>query len=506
VDRERAIAYSELERESARLANGLRELGLRTGDRLGLWLPNVPAWLAMFFACARLGAIAVALNTRFKSHEVADVVGRSHCRLLVYWPGFRNVDFDGVLACCEAEALETLEAVVAYTEGGRAPQRINGKRVVPYAELLARPPLHENASRPDAGCILFTTSGTTSAPKFVLHDQQTVIRHARDVAVGFGYAEEGVKVLVTAPFCGAFGFCNATAAIAAGRPLVTYPTFDAREAASAVRRHGITHTNGTDEMFAQMLAAAPERQPFPSARFFGYAAFSPALADLPATAEARGLKIIGVYGSSELQALLARQDEAAPLPERALAGGRLVAAQAQVRARDPETGAVLAHGVAGELEFKAPSRMVGYFENEDATRAAFTPDGWFRSSDLGSTTADGGFVFVARLGDTLRLSGFLVSPAEIELVLQQHADVAAAQVVGAETAEGIKPVAFVIPKAGARLEEAALIGHCAARIARYKVPVRIQSLAEFPATPGANATKIQKSKLRELACSLLASQ
>ncbi|MGP1678181.1 MAG: AMP-binding protein [Burkholderiales bacterium] len=300
-----------------------------------------------------------------------------------------------------------------------------------------------------------------------------------------------------------FGFCNAMAAIAAGRPLVMYPGFDAQQAARAVQRHAITHTHATDEMIHQMLAAASEPQPFPSVRFFGYAAFSPALADLPARAEARGLRLVGLFGMSEVQALMARQSESAPLPERALAGGRPVAADAGVRTRDPDSGEVLAHGTAGELEFLVPSRMVGYYENEKANRAAFTDDGWFRSSDLGYTTADGRFVFIARLGDALRLSGFLVSAAEIEDVLQQHASVQVAQVVGVDTPAGVKPVAFVIPDPGADFDEQVLIAHCAARIAKFKVPLRVCALEAFPVTPGANATKIQKAKLRELAQELM---
>jgi fatty-acyl-CoA synthase len=112
-------------------------------------------------------------------------------------------------------------------------------------------------------------------------------------------------------------------------------------------------------------------------------------------------------------------------------------------------------------------------------------------------------VFIARLGDALRLSGFLVSPAEIEDVLLQHGSVESAQVVGADTAVGVKPVAFVIPKADAAFDEQALIAHCAARIAKFKVPLRIAAIESFPVTPGANATKIQKAKLRELAQELL---
>jgi fatty-acyl-CoA synthase len=502
LDRDRPVPYADLARESACVAQGLRELGVRAGDRVGLWLPNVPAWLAVLVACARLGAIAVALNTRFKSHELSDIVARSLCRVVVLWPGFKNIDFLGTLAQCPSAALEAVSALVAYTEEAAVPERIADKPVHRYQGLLERPPLEEDASRPDAGCILFTTSGTTKAPKFVLHDQRTVIGHARNVARNFGYAEPGAKILVSAPLCGVYGFCNAMAALAAGRPLIMYPSFDAVECANAVRRHGVTHANATDEMIAQMLAATPETPAFPSARFFGFAAFSPALVDLPARAQARGLKLVGLYGSSELQALLARQSEAAPLPERGVAGGHPVSEETRVRTRDPDTGSLLAHGAAGELEFMAPSRMVGYFGDAAATRAAVTDDGWFRSGDLGYTSPEGRFTFIARLGDALRLSGFLVSPAEIEEVLQQHADVVMAQVVGVETAAGVKAVAFVIAKPG--FDEASVLAHCQARMARFKVPLRVRPLAEFPVTPGANATKIQKGKLRELARALLA--
>jgi fatty-acyl-CoA synthase len=175
-----------------------------------------------------------------------------------------------------------------------------------------------------------------------------------------------------------------------------------------------------------------------------------------------------------------------------------------VRARDPETGTIQAHGVAGELEVKAPSCMVGYYNDEAATLAAFTDDGFLRTGDLGYSTEDGGFVFLARLGDALRLSGFLVSPAEIEEVLQTHASVAGAQVVGVETPAGTKAFAFVILAPGAAFDERGLMAHCAGRIAKFKVPVRVQPIDAFPVTPGANATKIQKAKLRELAQAALA--
>jgi len=504
IDRDRPVTYAELDGEARRLASGLAALGVARGDRVALWLPNLPAWLACFFACARLGAIAVSVNTRFKASEVGDIVGRSGASVLVFWPDFRGIDFAAILADCDRGALRGIANIVAYDEADTVPARVLDREVVAYRVLVAGEPLDEARGGEDDGCVIFTTSGTTRAPKFVLHNQRTVIRHGIDVARDFGWGDPATRVLVTAPLCGVFGFANAMAALAAGQPLVMFPTFDARESASAVRRHAITHANATDEMISLMLDAAPEPRPFPSARWFGYAAFSPTHADLPARAAARGLNVVGLYGSSEVEALFARQREDAPLPERWQAGGKPVAPEAQVRACDPEAGGVLAHGAAGELQFTAPSRMVGYFGDEAATRAALTPDGFFRSGDLGYTTGDGRFVFLARMGDALRLGGFLVSPAEIEAVLAEHPSVAAAQVVGARTASGLKPVAFVIRAEGAAFDEAELVAHCAARMAKFKVPVRVEAIDAFPVTPGANATKIQKHRLREIAETLLA--
>jgi fatty-acyl-CoA synthase len=311
-------------------------------------------------------------------------------------------------------------------------------------------------------------------------------------------------MLLAPPLCGVYGFCSAMAALAARRPLVMRPAWDAAHAAQDIVTHRVTHANGTDEAVAQLLEQSPAQRPFPGVRFFGYAAFSPAHADIAERAQARGLTLVGLYGISEIQALFARQDENAPLGERAAAGGRPVSATARVRARDPESGRILAHGEPGELEFDAPeSRMVGYFGNPDATAGALSQDGYYRSGDLGCTQPDGRFMFHSRMGDALRLGGFLVSPPEIEAVVQAFPGVSACQVVGVPRAEGLRPVAFVVLEPESALDETALLAHVRARLAPYKVPLRAYALDRFPVTPGANATKIQKGKLRELAESLL---
>src|SRR6185503_11979716 len=186
IERGRMVSFRELAGESRRVAQGLRQLGVRPGDRVALWLPNVTAWLATFFACAQLGAVAVAVNTRFRSHELADILQRSAARVLVFWPKFKGIDFDAILSACDAQALGNLEAVVVYAESGEpAPATVLGKSAHSYTVLAGSAPLPDNRAAASSGCAIFTTSGTTRAPKFVLHDQRTVINHAFDVVHGF---------------------------------------------------------------------------------------------------------------------------------------------------------------------------------------------------------------------------------------------------------------------------------------------------------------------------------
>ena len=157
---------------------GLAELGLKPGDRLALWLPNVPAWLGLMLACARLGVIVVSVNTRFRSVEVADIVSRSGARVLVLWPGFKDIDFVAMLGEI-GERLAAVETMVLYDEADDTDPEvlarldaIPGERnLLRYQDLDSNAPYVGDAE-PDDGCAIFTTSGTTRAPKFVLHSQR----------------------------------------------------------------------------------------------------------------------------------------------------------------------------------------------------------------------------------------------------------------------------------------------------------------------------------------------
>ena len=490
--------YSWLDEKSRRAALGLSTMGIRPGDRVAIWLPNLPEWPALYFGLARLGAIAVLVNTRFRSAEVQDIVGRSRAKALILAPAFKQIDFAGILAAVDPAALDALRWVVTV---GETPKTvIAGREHYGSDEVFAAPPGTFDQATASSPVTIFTTSGTTKAPKFVIHAHGSLTSHARIVARVFGYDRSDTVLLQALPYCGTFGLAQALAGIAAARPSALLPTFDGAAAATAVNRHRVTHFNATDDMVARMLDAAPPgERPFPSITSIGYARFNPALADLVERGEAKGVRLHGLYGMSEVQALFARQPGDAPADRRRIAGGVTTSAEASVRVRDPESGRVLPQGESGEIEIKGPSLMMGYDGNEAATREAFTEDGWFRTGDLGRLDPWGGFEFETRMGDVLRLGGFLVSPAEIEAELQADPSIDGAQVVAIADAAGTKAIAFVTLKPGGGFDEAALIARCKSSLAGFKVPARIFCLDAFPSTTGPNGTKVQRHRLREMA-------
>jgi fatty-acyl-CoA synthase len=180
-----------------------------------------------------------------------------------------------------------------------------------------------------------------------------------------------------------------------------------------------------------------------------------------------------------------------------------VSDRAQLAIRDPDTGNALAAGASGELWIDAPSRFVEYLDNPSATERAIDADGMFRTGDL-ARLADAGFVYEARMGDAIRLGGFLVSPEEIEAVIQVQPGVAGVQVVAASAGEGdAVPVAFVRPADGAVLDAGALRSRCLEQLARFKVPERIVLVDAFPIVDSPNGPKVQRVRLREMAEALL---
>ena len=491
---EQKISFGELHERALRAAQGLADLGVGPGDRVALWLPNVPAYPILYFACTRLGAIAVAVNTRYRAVEVADIVERSGAKVLACAPGFRQIDFLSILAGIEPRALERLAAIVTVGETpATVPPAIAKLRSVPFDRLLTRPQLGANHASAKAPCNIFTTSGTTSTPKFVLHRQGAIASHAQQVAKVFGLSEPDTLTLSILPLCGVFGFNQTLSTLVAGKPCVLVESYEIDELARLIERYRPTTMFGSDDMYARLLELMPGERPFPSIKWAGYANFNASLDDIAERAEKRGLILCGLYGMSEVQALYARQPLDAPIARRRRGGGIPVSPLGHARV------------VEGELQLAGPSVMVGYYGNEDATRRALTPDGYVKTGDLGEMDSDGGFYFLSRMGDVLRLSGFLVNPLEIETHIQKVPGIEACTAIALPRPDGVRALAFVILKPGATLDEKAVVAHCKQGLANYKVPLRVFAIDDFPKTPSPNGFKIQRNKLREKAEVLLSS-
>jgi len=500
-DRSNDITYEQLRETTKQIASGLFAQGIRRGDKIGIWLPNIAAYLEMFLACAEIGATVVSINTKFKSFEMADIVTRSGCTMLVLWPDFKNIPFLDILSEISEGGLKSLQSVVFYSENENKrptlPKCLAGKDIISFeqlrqSEITTLPKISE-----DDGLVVFTTSGTTGKPKFVLHTQYSVTIHAEEVAQHFGYQERDCHLLQVNPLCGTFGLTQALAGFAGCGTVYCLPVFEPVEACRIMQEEAITDINGSDDMYAMLLKQATEDKPFPDLKYAGFAAFNPALSDLVETATERGVHLMGLWGMSEVQAFVTHQDPSASIADRKRAGGRLIASAAKIRITDPDTGAVLLYGEQGELQIKTSSQMVGYLNNEEATSKTITKDGYIKTGDLCVQHDDRNFTFLSRMGDVLRLGGYLTDPTEIETCLGEMDGVMQAQVVGVQTSKGARAYGYVVLSETGAVTENQMLKYCRDNLAGYKVPARIEFLTEFPTTQSANGVKIQRAKLRE---------
>lgn len=492
------VRYGELVERSARVAGGLAALGVTRGDVVALWLPNVAEYVVLLLAAERLGACVVGLNTRHRSEELGGIMRTARARALVMMPQFHGVDFAAILREVR-DVVPDLRTVVTLGATDAVPGS------VAYETLERGSPLFADGANDGVPLAAFTTSGTTSAPKLATHDAASAARHARNDAAAFEIGEGDLNLCIL-PFCGVFGFCAMLATVAGGGTVLAMPVFDGAAAARAIARHDVTHLFGTDPMLAAILDDAGDTSTLRSLRRGGFADFGGRLAsELERWERETGVRFGGLYGSSECFALMTSWPVELSAAERARVGGVLVDDEISVRAVDPETGETCTHGTPGELQFRGYNLTPGYLGNPEATARAFTPAGWFRSGDLGTTLDARTFVFAARLGDSLRLRGYLVDPREIEEFLERHPSVAKAQVVGADAPAGQVPVAFVQPRDGATIDADELKQFARERVAAYKVPQFFVAVDAFPTTPSPNGEKIRKSELRERARALLRS-
>lgn len=506
--------------ETDRFTALLRGHGIGDGDCVATWLPNWSSAVAWQFAASAVGAHVIGINTRYNVAEVAHVFRKARPRLVVMAHDFQRLDLLGKAKAALTEAgLRPVPAVVplagpgcgaaanpeAYDVGGGVLQP-GAAGAVPAPAGIEQPTLRqaaggEAAAARDPLAVAFTTSGSTGMPKLAAHSEAGVIHHGTADAATMDL-HEGDLMVAALPFSGVFGFNTVMAAIFAGAATLLHPVFNEKQLLGAMAEHRATHFVGADDMLTRIEAAWREEPADLSAwRRIHMADFLGRTHEIAQWAgDTFGTVAAGVYGSSELFALLAFWRPETEVPRRWGGGGIPVSERIEVRISDPGSAVVLDSG-DGELQFRGPNVVNAYLGDEGEGAEAFTPDGWFRSGDLGRQTPDGGFEYICRAGDVLRLRGFLVEPAEIERRLGEHPAVDTAKVVGIRDDGGeTNAVGFVTLAPGAEAPTSAqLRTWCQESLARFKVPSVVHVIEDMPTTVGTNGSKVKAATLRDWA-------
>jgi fatty-acyl-CoA synthase len=503
------VTFADFRARAERLARGLRALGIAAGDKVAIWLPNRPAWFVIQQACARLGAVVVALNPRYRAHELSYILGQSDAIALFVTDHLGAIDYFETLR----EVLpELAHAVPGEIEAAKFPRLqhviVDADDPYPGCHRLADVVDAAEAdatlapAAPDDVFSLLYTSGTTSFPKGAMISHRNCVPHAWHCAERLQITERD-RVLSALPAPGTWGGLNVPlTAWSHGAALVLMDLWDPLRALQLIERERCTVWNAVDSMVLPLLDY-PHLDRFDrvSLRTGGFAAtgggehgFHEAIRDR-----------IGVplafqpYGMTEVNALALLHDLDEPFDVRVTPGIKAPPG-IEVRIAHPETNAPCKTDEQGEMQFRGPLVTRGYYNKPDETRAAFTGDGWFKSGDLGVCDSRGYVVFKGRLKETLRISHHMVAPGEIEAFLLGHPAVSQAFVVGLpDPRAGEVPVAYVILKDGAPADEAALLAFCKGRIASYKIPRGVRFVRDVPRTPSPHGEKVQRVKLREMA-------
>jgi acyl-CoA synthetase (AMP-forming)/AMP-acid ligase II len=498
----RTVTRGQLRDMAAEMAFDLRAIGLAEGDCLAVWLPNWPEAVAVQLAALAVGAHVVGVNTRYNVNEVAHVLRMAAPKAVVIAHGFMKLDLTTRLEAARAQAGSINPVVLVATApgGDRAPDLADydsgaGAQVFPSGR--GRTELKAGAAPGLA--VAFTTSGSTGMPKIAAHHELAVTEHALAVARRMRL-HPGDVVLGALPLSGVFGFVAILAGLVSGASVLMEPVFDPDLVLADMLTVGVTHIAAADDLIGRLADAwKRERAALPLA-WIGIADFEGRSKALACWAEHEfGAFATGVYGSSELFALVMMWPEDTPPDVRWLPGGEVISSRIEVRVADPVTDRPLPDGEEGEMQFRGPNVVDRYLGGAGGRGDNLTADGWFHSGDLGRTVR-GGLQFICRIGDALRLRGFLVDPAEIETRLNEHPSVRLTKVVGIPGRDGgTDAVAFVVPAEAARPDEQELMGWCAMRLARFKVPARVHFVDAMPTTSGTNGTKIRTMSLRKLA-------
>jgi long-chain acyl-CoA synthetase len=467
------ITYQALNHQAARVAGTLSSLEVRPGDRIGLCAPNSAEWLAFYFGVLKTGAAAVTISAQLPPEELARLVRPLGLRFI-----FSTED--------KRSALTGLKAA-GFLEGLLGPagdpdwsgQLV--RRTGPF------PAVERNRS--DTAAVLFT-GGTTGFPKGVLLSHENITVSSHNVAYSERSTEKD-RALCFLPFNHVFGqmhIMNAT--IFSGGCLELLPSFDLDRVLETLATGRITKFFAVPTVYIRLLALDRLQERLSGVRYCFSAAASLAAETVREWQARTGLTIFEGYGLTETASAVTynhfRRHRIGSVGE--------TVPGVEVQIRDPE-GRPVPQGREGEICIRGRNVMTGYLDNPRDTAAAFWPDDWFRSGDIGVLDEDGYLFIVDRLKDMVITGGENVYPREVEEVLFSHRDIEECAVVGVPDKEwGERVTAFLVLKPNATLKPDDLKVYLKQRLEPYKIPKNFIAVREFPRSP---AGKILKRQLKQ---------
>jgi fatty-acyl-CoA synthase len=481
---ERRLTWAELSEAADRVARGLWALGIRRGDRVGIWSTNCIEWIMMHMGCARAGAALVNVNPAYRSHELQFTLTRSKIKALFLWHKDKRADYEEILG----RARHGLSLELEHTIYFDSPEWT--------ALLEAEGCLPDHVAVDDVANIQYT-SGTTGLPKGVMLTHHNVVNNGQFLAQGFHYTEQD-KIVVPVPLFHCYGCVIGTMSAVNSGAAIILPnwTFDARATLQAVHDERATSVYGVPAMYVAEFAL-PDFSSFDLTSLrTGMMSGAPCPIELMKRVlnEMHCGELVIAYGQTETSPVVTMSDADDPIEVRVETVGRAMP-QTEIMIASIETRKALPCGQQGEVGVRGYALMKGYDGDREGTAAVIQQDGWLRTGDLGVMREDGCIHITGRSRDVIIRGGENIYPREVEEFLYTHPKVGEVQVVGIPNARlGEIVVAWVRLRPGVEATEEEIREFCQGQIAYYKIPEHVRFVTEFPATLSG---KIQKYKMRE---------
>ncbi|MBB1021216.1 AMP-binding protein [Dietzia sp. E1] len=492
----RRWTYSEFLADVRRLASGLHRLGIRAGDRVGIWSPNRWEWVMVQYATAEIGAVLVNINPSYRVHELEFVLKQAGIKAVIAAPQFKDSDYTGMLAQVQPNCPD-LELVVLFGDE-EWESMVSGPT---DADVLAE--IRAGLTNHDPINIQYT-SGTTGFPKGATLSHSNILNNGYFVGELISYSEVD-RVCIPVPFYHCFGMVmgNLACTTHGSCMVIPAPAFDPVASLKAVEQEKCTSLYGVPTMFIAELALDDFDSYDLSTLRTGIMAGSPCPeATMRQVIDRMNMDEVSIcYGMTETSPVSTQTRADDSLDRRVSTVGR-VGPHLEIKIIDPSTGETLPRGEAGEFCTRGYSVMLGYWEQPDKTAEAIDEAGWMHTGDIGEMDADGYVKITGRIKDMVIRGGENIYPREVEEFLYTHPDILDAQVIGVPDPKyGEELMAWVRLKPGRDDLTADEVREFATgKLARHKIPKYVHVVDEFPMTV---TGKVRKVDMRKSAIEIL---